>query len=65
VREQHDVDALAVRAHVSREQDVVTLAGAAVEAFATIEILVNNAGATLGRPSSSTRWRSGARSRST
>jgi NAD(P)-dependent dehydrogenase (short-subunit alcohol dehydrogenase family) len=46
----HRRPALAVRADVAREDDVVALVDAAQSAFGRIDILVNNAGTVLAKP---------------
>jgi gluconate 5-dehydrogenase len=46
----HGVEALAVPTDVSDERSVAALVQATVDAFGTVDVLVNNAGATLMRP---------------
>jgi NAD(P)-dependent dehydrogenase (short-subunit alcohol dehydrogenase family) len=50
LRGQHGVEAIAVRADVSDERSVEELVAATVEAFGTLDVLVNNAGTTLLKP---------------
>ena len=50
LRDQHGVEAVAVPADVSDERSVVELVAATVDAFGTVDVLVNNAGATLVKP---------------
>jgi NAD(P)-dependent dehydrogenase (short-subunit alcohol dehydrogenase family) len=50
LRDRHRTEAIAVPADVSDENSVAALVGAAVDAFGTVDVLVNNAGATLMRP---------------
>jgi NAD(P)-dependent dehydrogenase (short-subunit alcohol dehydrogenase family) len=50
LRERHGVRALAVRTDVSSEAEIVDLMEKTVAEFGTIDVLVNNAGTTIGRP---------------
>jgi gluconate 5-dehydrogenase len=50
LRETHGVEAIAVATDIADERSVVALVDAAVGTFGTIDVLVNNAGATLMRP---------------
>ena len=50
LEERYGVPALPVRTDVSWERDIVDLIRAAVDAFGTIDVLVNSAGTTLGKP---------------
>jgi gluconate 5-dehydrogenase len=50
LREAHGTEALAVPTDVADEASVVGLVEAAVDAFGTVDVVVNNAGATLMRP---------------
>jgi NAD(P)-dependent dehydrogenase (short-subunit alcohol dehydrogenase family) len=50
IEERHGVHALPVRTDVSVEADIVRLMEATVDAFGTIDVLVNNAGTTIGKP---------------
>jgi NAD(P)-dependent dehydrogenase (short-subunit alcohol dehydrogenase family) len=47
---RYGVRALAVKADVAKEDDVVHLIQSAVNVFDTVDVLVNNAGTTLGKP---------------
>jgi len=46
----HGVRALPVRTDLTEEADIVALVRAAIDAFGTIDVLVNNAGTTIGKP---------------
>jgi gluconate 5-dehydrogenase len=50
IEERHGGQALPVRTDVSVEEDIVHLMETTVEAFGTIDVLVNNAGTTIGKP---------------
>jgi gluconate 5-dehydrogenase len=50
IEERHGVRALPLRTDVSVEADIVRLIEVAVDAFGTIDVLVNNAGTTIGKP---------------
>lgn len=50
LREQHGAETLAVRTDVTSEEDVTALVAATVDAFGTVDVLVNNAGLTRGKP---------------
>jgi NAD(P)-dependent dehydrogenase (short-subunit alcohol dehydrogenase family) len=50
LRREHAVEALAVPTDVSDEDSVTRLMTATVDAFGTVDVLVNNAGTTLMRP---------------
>jgi NAD(P)-dependent dehydrogenase (short-subunit alcohol dehydrogenase family) len=50
LRERHRTEAIAVPVDVSDEDSVTRLVATAVDAFGTVDVLVNNAGATLLRP---------------
>jgi gluconate 5-dehydrogenase len=50
LREEHGVEAIAVPADVSDEESVAALVAATVDAFGTVDVLVNNAGTTILTP---------------
>jgi NAD(P)-dependent dehydrogenase (short-subunit alcohol dehydrogenase family) len=50
IEERHGVRAVPLRTDVSVEADIVRLMKTAVESFGTIDVLVNNAGTTIGKP---------------
>jgi NAD(P)-dependent dehydrogenase (short-subunit alcohol dehydrogenase family) len=50
LREAHGTEAIAVPTDVANEASVVRLVEATVDAFGTVDVLVNNAGATILRP---------------
>jgi NADP-dependent 3-hydroxy acid dehydrogenase YdfG len=50
LRERHQTEAIAVPVDVSDEDSVTRLVTTAVDAFGTVDVLVNNAGTTLLRP---------------
>jgi NAD(P)-dependent dehydrogenase (short-subunit alcohol dehydrogenase family) len=50
LRDTHGVEAIAVPCDVSDEASVAALVVAALDAFGTVDVLVNNAGTTLLRP---------------
>jgi NAD(P)-dependent dehydrogenase (short-subunit alcohol dehydrogenase family) len=50
IEERHGVKALPLRTDVSVEADIVRLMEATLDAFGTIDVLVNNAGTTIGKP---------------
>jgi NAD(P)-dependent dehydrogenase (short-subunit alcohol dehydrogenase family) len=50
IEERHGVRALAVRTDVSNEAEIIGLIEATVDGFGTVDVLVNNAGTTIGKP---------------